>query len=55
MRDREVKVVYAVMIARENGDTDTLYLCTDCLPSINDFAKVLKKKRVKSDDCDRCG
>jgi len=46
--------VRALTIRRENGDRDTLYLCTDCEPSIADFAKVLKR-RIYNTDCDRCG
>lgn len=46
--------VYEVVIERENGDRDTLYLCDNCLTSVDDYATRLKQT-VTIGDCERCG
>jgi len=41
-------------VRRENGDLDTLVLCSDCRTTIDDFATVLSNK-PSSGSCDRYG
>ncbi len=39
---------------RENGDLDTLILCADCRPTLDDYATVISKCH-HGGECDRCG
>lgn len=39
----------------EPGELSTMILCETCLPTVDDFFIVKKKRRIASDDCDRCG
>ena len=43
-----------VHIERENGDRDVLYLCADCEGTIDDYAKVIRKRPWPA-RCERCG
>jgi hypothetical protein len=47
--------VYEARVERENGDEDTVYLCTGCLPAVDTFLTVLSTRRAKTSRCDRCG
>jgi hypothetical protein len=40
---------------RPSNDADVMYLCEVCLKTVSDFAKVTRKKKCASDECDRCG
>lgn len=46
--------VYEIEIRRESGDLDTLILCGDCRASINDYAMIIRSRRVAG-NCERCG
>ena len=55
--NKQEKVGYIVDVTfLENPEDSTTYiLCKKCLPSISDFAKIVKKRRVGIYECDRCG
>lgn len=46
--------VSELTVRRENGDKDTLYLCTGCAESTADFLTILRRRRYNT-TCDRCG
>ncbi len=45
--------IYELLAERENGDRDTLHLCAECFKTIDDFARVLKRRKSNA-RCDRC-
>ncbi len=38
----------------QDEDIDTLHLCSSCLPSTDDFLRILHKKVDSNAICDRC-